>query len=366
MAGISNGDFSSFSLGEDIILNGDFSSGDDDWTLGSGFSVNETTDKLEHDGSASSNATQDPPGIIAYRSWKVMIDVDAIPGGAWIMRNTIWEENLNFVSPGIGLTEWRCNMSDNNPTRFSLRCTNTDLTTSIADNITMQEVTLDDWTLIGDDRSETEFVEINGEDTTVRLVSATGQTIGFEQECDNGTYKITPDITVTSGTIAIGDGGSNIETGINDNTSFDLVVATGKIQFYTEDSADADILLNELDINAYPVAEITHPEDGETVGYGLDVSLEGTGSDLEGGPITGPGLTWSSSIDGALGSGSPLVKNNLSEGTHTITLTATDSDSNTGTDTIQLIVSQLENNFESNYTRWLFPRGEDVDSDRNS
>ena len=364
MAGIANEDFSDFSLGSDIIVDGSFEGDGSDWALGSGWSVNETTDKLEHDGVAASNTTQDSPGLTAYRSWKIMTDVDAMPGGNLILRNTIWEDNVTLMI-AAGQVDWRANIGDT-ADRYSIRCTNTDVSTTIVDNLILQEVTLDDWTLIGDTRSQTEFVEINGDDTTVRLVSASGKTIGYEQACDNGTYLITPNVTVTEGTFAVSDGDTNTVTGLTGNTPFNLVIENGKFQWYTESGAAADILFTEMSVNAYPVADITNPADSTTAAYGEEISFEGTGTDVEDVSITGAGLVWTSSINGLLGTGSPLTKNSLSGGTHTITLTVTDSDSNIGTDEIEITVEDPENTFESNYFRKLYPRGEHVNPSRDS
>ncbi|MBT3958556.1 MAG: hypothetical protein HN645_01025 [Gemmatimonadales bacterium] len=59
--------------------------------------------------------------------------------------------------------------------------------------------------------------------------------------------------------------------------------------------------------------------------FGATVDLEGMGSDPEDGSLTGSALTWSSDIDGALGSGASVSTTSLSGGMHVITLTATDS-----------------------------------------
>jgi hypothetical protein len=59
------------------------------------------------------------------------------------------------------------------------------------------------------------------------------------------------------------------------------------------------------------------------------VILSGSASDREDGMLGSDALTWSSDLDGALGSGKLLLLNTLSPGLHTITLTATDSAGNT-------------------------------------
>jgi hypothetical protein len=52
--------------------------------------------------------------------------------------------------------------------------------------------------------------------------------------------------------------------------------------------------------------------------------VRGYALDPEDGSLTGNSLSWSSNVDGGLGSGSPLLVS-LSEGDHILTLTATDS-----------------------------------------
>jgi len=64
------------------------------------------------------------------------------------------------------------------------------------------------------------------------------------------------------------------------------------------------------------------------------ITCRGIGTDNEDGNLTN--LSWSSSINGVLGSGTNLVVSNLTAGTHTLTLTVTDSAFGEDTDTITL------------------------------
>jgi hypothetical protein len=76
-------------------------------------------------------------------------------------------------------------------------------------------------------------------------------------------------------------------------------------------------------LNNPPTITVSSP--GNAAKY-LDtdfVSLQAAASDIEDGDV-GASLSWSSSVDGALGSGTNVVTQ-LSEGVHTVTATATDS-----------------------------------------
>jgi hypothetical protein len=87
-----------------------------------------------------------------------------------------------------------------------------------------------------------------------------------------------------------------------------------------------------------PQAQIFGPELG-SFHTGDLVWLEAAAWDVDDGTIDDGSVTWSSSRDGALGSGASLPVYDLSAGQHTITLTVHDSDNNTATDTISINVS---------------------------
>jgi len=87
-------------------------------------------------------------------------------------------------------------------------------------------------------------------------------------------------------------------------------------------SATESFVLN-VTLNNPPVVTVTSPA-GNTMVLDTDfVSLQAGATDTEDGDV-GTSLVWSSSLDGALGSGASIVTQ-LSEGVHTLTATATDS-----------------------------------------
>ncbi len=89
--------------------------------------------------------------------------------------------------------------------------------------------------------------------------------------------------------------------------------------------------------NKKPSASILSPSTGASFYTGPQIVLEGSGVDLEDGSLGDSALSWTSSKDGALGSGQ-LLETALSPGVHTITLTATDSKGLKDTASIQVTV----------------------------
>jgi hypothetical protein len=108
-------------------------------------------------------------------------------------------------------------------------------------------------------------------------------------------------------------------------TATDSMGATG--------SASVTVSVNQPN-NQPPTATITQPASMQTVFQGTAVTFAGSGTDPEDGALTGMALSWTSSLDGALGTGSPLSVSTLTAGDHTITLVARDSGGNSGTATV--------------------------------
>lgn len=119
-------------------------------------------------------------------------------------------------------------------------------------------------------------------------------------------------------------------------------------------------------------ASIISPADGDQLLQTQPLVFNGSAFDLEDGTLSGPALTWTSNLDGALGSGETLTKT-LSVGQHTITLQAADSDSETvtGRVTIQVLADfdrdGLSDEFEQSQSvlDWwnAADAGQDTDND---
>ena len=74
-----------------------------------------------------------------------------------------------------------------------------------------------------------------------------------------------------------------------------------------------------------PAGSLFEEEEGENIVF------SGTGTDVGGGQLKNDALVWTSSIDGAIGTGPTLITSVLSRGDHDITLSATDSNGTTRT-----------------------------------
>ena len=90
--------------------------------------------------------------------------------------------------------------------------------------------------------------------------------------------------------------------------------------------------------NNTPSVSITAPASGSSFASGASVTFTGTATDVEDGSLTA-GMSWTSSINGAIGTGGSFSTSSLSVGTHTITASATDSGSLTGSATISITIN---------------------------
>lgn len=93
-----------------------------------------------------------------------------------------------------------------------------------------------------------------------------------------------------------------------------------------------------------PRASILGPDSGSSFSASEVVVFKGLAMDLEDMKIPGDDLTWTSSLDGALGSGHTIGGQNLASGLHTVTLTVKDSDGMTDSDQILLYVTDGASN----------------------
>jgi hypothetical protein len=92
---------------------------------------------------------------------------------------------------------------------------------------------------------------------------------------------------------------------------------------------------NSTETNHKPVSRINPPSQ---IAFAEDypVLITGNGIDVEDGELSEDALTWTSSVDGLIGSGSMLNTTNLSIGNHTIVLTVIDSNGAMSMDSIEI------------------------------
>ncbi len=90
-------------------------------------------------------------------------------------------------------------------------------------------------------------------------------------------------------------------------------------------------------VNLPPVVTITAPANGSMFNAGDAVTFTGTAIDPEDGDISAS-VAWSSSLDGALGTGASVTTSTLSVGAHTVTAAVTDSGGQGGNDQVGVTI----------------------------
>ncbi|OQY86959.1 MAG: hypothetical protein B6D40_00350, partial [Anaerolineae bacterium UTCFX3] len=140
---------------------------------------------------------------------------------------------------------------------------------------------------------------------------------------------------------ALGTGGSLNRS----NMSLGQHVITAEATSPNGLTAVATITITVTDAggNVPPQLFITAPVNNSVFMQGANVTFTGTANDLQDGNLSA-NIQWSSSIDGALGTGSSVSTNALSVGIHIITAQVTDSDNLTSTKTIRVYVTDLNGN----------------------
>ncbi|MBK7403397.1 MAG: S8 family serine peptidase [Phycisphaerales bacterium] len=92
--------------------------------------------------------------------------------------------------------------------------------------------------------------------------------------------------------------------------------------------------------NTAPTVAIASPADGASFDQGTSVSFLGSAADSEDGSLTAS-IAWTSSRDGAIGSGGAFSTSALSVGTHVITASVVDSGGLGDSDTVTIVVSSV-------------------------
>jgi extracellular elastinolytic metalloproteinase len=90
--------------------------------------------------------------------------------------------------------------------------------------------------------------------------------------------------------------------------------------------------------NAAPTVQISSPANNASFASGASIVFTGTASDTEDGTLTAS-LSWTSSLQGALGTGGSFTRTDLAVGTHVITAAVTDTQGTAGSATITIVVT---------------------------
>ncbi len=101
---------------------------------------------------------------------------------------------------------------------------------------------------------------------------------------------------------------------------------------------DAAAALAGSSANTAPTTAISAPGNGASFTAGAAVTFTGSASDAQDGSLTAS-LAWTSSVQGALGTGGSVTRSDLVVGTHVITATATDSGGLSSSSSVTIVIA---------------------------
>src|SRR5205823_549067 len=182
-------------------------------------------------------------------------------------------------------------------------------------------------------------VEIIGRPTVIIATPATGalykpgdavSLVGFASDPVDGS--LTGSLAWTSSLDgALGTGGSLTVTTLRSGTHTLTASATNRRGLTGQKTIT-------IVVNDPPVVTIAAPADGTRSVQGTPVTLTASATDREDGSLTAA-ITWTSSRDGALGTGGSLTLSTLTAGVHTLTASVTDSGGRTASASRSITVS---------------------------
>lgn len=133
---------------------------------------------------------------------------------------------------------------------------------------------------------------------------------------------------------------ATIATGVAGNSATNRAVIRSLSRNDSTPANDTALVALNFPFSAVPVVQITAPADDAVFDPGDLVTFTATATDTEDGDLTSS-IQWSSSVDGALGSGGSFETSQLTTGVHTISASATDSNTDTGADTITITIALI-------------------------
>ena len=126
-----------------------------------------------------------------------------------------------------------------------------------------------------------------------------------------------------------------------------LVDGQGFFELFASDGLNTTVVRTDALLNPpsfagvggnAPWSNILTPDGGATLLQGATAILHGMAWDLEDKSLSGASVSWSSDVDGDLGTGRRTFAQALSPGAHVITMTVTDGNGQTSTDTTAITV----------------------------
>jgi len=128
---------------------------------------------------------------------------------------------------------------------------------------------------------------------------------------------------------------------VNNHATFLLSVASWgtHLTFYSNATL---VVQYHIQLGELPTLEIVTPSNSSTFLQGQPLELSAVANDAEDGDLGG-GVLWTSSKDGVIGTGSPLVTSSLHSGVHVITAKITDSVGNSVTRTVSVTIEPVTN-----------------------
>ena len=146
-------------------------------------------------------------------------------------------------------------------------------------------------------------------------------------------------VAATGANQALADLASNTTVRLRLNNRLSTANAAGTSVRLYDDQVSVQITYTIV-TNTPPTVTITTPAAASSFDEGQAILFTGTASDTEDGDISA-NLSWTSSIDGTIGSGGSFSRSDLSVGTHTITASVTDSGGLSDNDQITLTVNNV-------------------------
>lgn len=177
------------------------------------------------------------------------------------------------------------------------------------------------------------------------VYSATGAAYGgicVDQTGSNGNISADPlFVDPANDDYHLQAGSPSIDAGDNANPDLPAVDVDGEPRIVDGDAdtvAVVDQGYDELFVNSPPSVTITAPANGSVFDDGASVTFTATAADAEDGDLSGD-VSWSSDLDGALGTGASIVTSTLSLGVHTITASVADSLGEPASDAITVTIN---------------------------